>query len=78
MIHSGQALNVEILPGSSGCSGYFSTFLSQDLPAIALCGMGNDLADTVYDDKSNIDKGNLQKAAGILYDFILNQLEMEQ
>lgn len=78
MIHSGQALNVEILPGSSGCSGYFSTFLSQDLPAIALCGMGNDLADTVYDDKSNIDKGNLQKAAGILYDFILTQLEMEQ
>lgn len=77
MILSGQTMGVTILPGSTGCAGYFHTFLSQDLPTIALCGVGNDLSSTVYDDMSNIQRADLQKAASILYDFILSLIKTE-
>ncbi len=77
LVESGKASGEEILEGSSGCLGYFSTFLSRNLPVVALCGVGNDLSGTQYDDASNVNPIALQKAAGIVYSFIQSRMRLE-
>jgi hypothetical protein len=74
VVETAAALEIPIQKSSLPCIEQ-GPLLAGGFPAVGLCGQGNDIAGTAYDDRSNIDQDKLYKSATLAYASILAFVE---
>lgn len=72
IIQAGNTLNIQVDSTVMGCPASISILLSDNLPAIAICGQQNDLTGTKYDDFSTINNESLTRATALIYQSVLD------
>ncbi|MEW6568800.1 MAG: FtsX-like permease family protein, partial [Chloroflexota bacterium] len=73
-LKAGQSLEIEIERQGDPCGGMYAAFLYRGLPAVELCGLGNDLVSTPYDTIVGLQGNRLLQAVVVAYQMIQSWL----